>query len=225
MSNNKYGMVSWDEVETQTTSPNASRRDLFLRLSDGSNIVRVLTKPHEYLMYRYKSDPSDPGYGERVLSSIYHGSDPLMEKGLKPKKRWLVGVIDRSTQSYKILDIGPAIFKGIQTLVRDEDWGDPTQFDINIKVDKNGGPTGYYTVTPKKQKPLTPEDLEIKQMVDLEELKRKCTPPTPEQVAERVAAIDAKSKARKNGGSNPVTVEDEDDDDDTDFPAVEGSES
>ena len=228
MNTNKYGMVSWDEVETQTTSPNQSRRDLFMRLDAGSNIVRILTKPHEYLMHRYKSDQNDPGYGERVLSSIYHGRDPLMERGLKPKRRWLVGIIDRITQSYKILDMGVSIFKGIQALVRDEDLGDPTQFEVDIKVDKQGGPTGYYTVTPKRPKPLTPADLEIKQMADLEELKRKCTPPTPEQVEERIAVIDAKSKARKsnNGGSTDTadtadTNETNAEADDYDFPAVE----
>jgi hypothetical protein len=115
----------------------------------------------------------------------------------KPKRRWLIGCIDRKTQSYKILDIGVSVFKAIQELVRDDDWGDPQNYDVNIKVDKAGGPNGYYSVIPKKAKPLTAADLEIKQMADLEELKRKCTPPTPEQVEERIAAIDAKSKARR----------------------------
>jgi len=220
MSNNKYGMVSWDEVETQTVSPNQSRRDLFMRLDAGSNTIRILTKPHEYLMHRYKTDPNDPGYGERVLSSIYHGSDPLMERGFKPKRRWLIGIIDRSTQSYKILDLGVSIFKGIQALTRDEDWGDPSQYDVDIKVDKKGGPTGYYTVTPKQPKPLTPADLEIKSQADLEELKRKCTPPTVEQVNERIAAIDAKSKSRSG---TVATASVANATDDYDFPAVDES--
>ncbi|HUS88851.1 MAG TPA: hypothetical protein VMW91_05690 [Desulfosporosinus sp.] len=218
---NKYGMVTWDEVEIATNTPNQSRRDLYLRLDAGSNEVRVLTKPHEFLMHKYKTHPDDPGYGERVLSSIFHGRDPLMEKGLKPKRRWLLGVIDRKTQSYKILDVGPAVFKGVQKLVRNEKWGDPSQYDIDIQVDKAGGPSGYYTVIPMGHTPLSPSDLEIKQMADLEELKRKCTPPTPEEVDQRVAAIDAKSKSRQGNATSPSA--DDAEDSETDFPAVEGS--
>jgi hypothetical protein len=115
-----------------------------------------------------------------------------------------------------------SVFKSIQELVRDEDWGDPTQYDIDIKVDKNGGPSGYYAVVPKSKKPLSAGDLEIKQQVDLEDLKRRCTPPTPEQVEERIKVIDSKSPNGPANGSS-TSVQSDDDDDDVDFPAVDGS--
>lgn len=225
MSTQNYGLTEWENVEIKTGNKQENAKDLFLRLQQGSNIVRVVTKPHEYLSHRYKTRESDPGYGEKVLSSLANGRDPLFDKGMKPKKRWLVGVIDRKTQSYKILDMSVSVFKGIQELVKDEDWGDPSQYDIDIKVDKQGGATGYYTVMPKQPKPLSAADLDIKSQVDLEDLKRRCTPPTPEQMEERIASIDAKSNANRGGEAQTKTSTSNDDDDDVDFPAVEGSDA
>lgn len=220
MSTTNFGLTEWENVEIKSGN-NQNRRDQFLRLQNGSNIVRVLTKPHEYLVHRYKANESDPGFGEKVMSSLAHGRDPLADKGMKPKKRWLVGVIDRKTQSYKILDMSVSVFKSVQELVKDEDWGDPTQYDIDIKVDKNGGATGYYTVMPKKPKPLSAADLEIKSQVDLDDLKRRCTPPTPEQMEERIRQIHNKSE----GVTDDSGSADSGDDDDLDFPAVEGSDA
>ena len=114
----------------------------------------------------------------------------------------------------------------IQDLAKDsEDWGDPQNYDINIKVNKNGGPSGYYSVMPKQKKPLSASDLEIKQGIDLEDMKRRVTPPTPEQVEARVKAILAKkglttSTVQAETKVRPVV---EDDNDDFEFPVVEGS--
>lgn len=216
---NNYGLKDWDDVDVKQVNQNQKRRDIYMGLQSGSNVLRVLTKPHEYLVHFYKSKETDPGFGERVMSSIYHGHDPLVDKGIKPKRRWLVGVLDRRTSSYKILDMSVSVFKAIQELVRDEDWGEPSQYDIDIKVDKQGGATGYYTVIPKSKKPLSAADLDIKEQVDLEDLKRRCTPPTSEQVEARVKTIDDRSNGVNTNASE------EDDSNNMDFPAVEGSDA
>lgn len=226
--NQKFGMTSWGDVNLQ---PNNTRntRDSFLRLDQGDNLVRVITKPFEYLVHRFKANESDPGYGTKVMSSIFHGSDPLMEPpyNLKaPKKRWYVGVIDRKTQSYKVLDISPAVFKSIQELYRDsEDWGDPSQYDINIKVNKSGGAMGYFTVIPKSKKALTPSDLEIKQTVDLEFLRKLTTPPTQAEVLAKVKLlVDRRNQqmgqANSNESKSVVDMEVENDDQ-FEFPSVQ----
>jgi len=214
-----YGLTNWDEVEIKKPNQGNKRVD-YMKLDNGDNVVRIITKPHEYTLYRYKTNKDDPGYGTRILAPVGYDSDPLKEKGLKPQRRWLVGVISRRTQAYNILDLSPQAFKGIQELVRDEDWGDPSQYDLNIKVDKQAGPSGYYTIIPKSKKPLSAADLELKQQVDLDDLKRRCTPPTPEQVIERIKAIDEKS----NGGTE-ATATTEGDEEDINFPAVDGSDA
>lgn len=228
-----YGLVEWDQVEVKTG--NLNKKDQFLRLQAGSNVVRILTKPHEYLSHRYKSNEKDPGFGEKVMSSLPHGRDVIVDRGGKrPTKRWLVGVIDRKTQSYKILDLSSSVFKSIQNLTKDEDWGNPTKYDVDIKVDKNGGATGYYAVMPKQPKPLSVDDLALSEQVDLEDLKRRCTPPTPEQMEERVRQIDEKSAAARGEivATNSVaasvaadTASTDDGDDDFDFPAAAGSDA
>lgn len=224
----QFGLASWDTTDVKRPSAKEKNENLFMRLDSGNNVIRLVTKPHEYLVHRYKVDEKDPGFGERVLSSLFHGSDPLVDMGFKPKRRWLIGIIDRKTQSYKILDISVSVFKSIQELVRDEDWGDPTQYDIDVKVDKDGGATGYYTVIPKSKKPLSKEDLDLKEKADLDDLKRRCTPPTVEQVQERIDAIKAKRNGSNgsngtNGATKPAATaahSSSSDDDEEDFPPV-----
>lgn len=214
-----YGLVSWDqEVGRANKQQGGGGKDLFLRLQPGHNVVRLLTKPHEYLIHRWKPNKNDAGYGERVMSSLFHGSDPLVDLGSKPQRRWLVGVIDRRTGAYKILDISVSVFKSVQELVRDEDWGDPSQYDVDIKVDKDAGPSGYYSVIPKAKKPLSPQDLEVREKVDLEDLKRRCTPPTPDQVKAQMEAIRNKKNAGSSTTNEQSSASEEDDDE---FPAVD----
>lgn len=200
---NSFGMTSWEDVDTSNGFIRENTKDLYMRLEQGSNVVRILTKPHQYTCHQWKVNPADPGFGSRVNSSKFYGSDILEEKfGSKSKNRWLLYCIDRRTQSVKLLDISRTVFDGIKTLVSDtEDWGSPDQYDIDIKVNKSGGASGYYIVTPKSKKPLSPADLELKQSLNLDLLKLKCTPPTVEQMNARVAALIAKSP---NGLPNAV---------------------
>lgn len=223
-----YGLTDWDSVNFKGNNKKSSK-DLYLKLAQGNNIVRILTKPASYLVHFYKAHEDDPGFGTRILSSQYHGADPLVEKGLKPKTRWLFGVIDRTTGTYKLLDVSYSVIKGVRELVNDEDWGDPTQYDINIKVDKEGGPTGYYAIVPKSKKPLSAEDLMLKESVDLDDIKRRCTPPTYDQVVEKVKMVEDNSPNLKKADVSEEDVKDEVeqdssvDDEEVDFPAADGS--
>lgn len=187
MANYKSGEVSWTDTVFDANKKDNSKNS-FLRLSPGSNIVRLLTMPHQYHQHKYLVDGGKK-FGYRVNCSGANGSCPLCEKGDKSKRRWFLGVIDRKTSSYKILDIGFSIFKAIQTLAKDDDWGDPSRYDIDIVVDPNGGSTGYYTVVAKPQKPLSAADLILREDNTPEELGRRTAPPTSEKVAERLQSI------------------------------------
>ena len=143
MSKTQYGEVSWGETATDVSS-GAGNRDTFLRLEKGANKVRIITSPFQYMVHRYKRE-SDPGYPQKVMCSSIHGSCPLCSLGDKAKRRWLLGVIDRKSSSFKILDIGISVFKSIQDLTRSDDWGEPNRYDIEIKVDPNGGAIATHT--------------------------------------------------------------------------------
>lgn len=215
-----YGLTSWDEVELKNNSFQ-KQKDLYMRLENGSNVLRVVTKPHQYRVHQNFKEKDAPGFGDRVMCSSFHGTCPACDKGDKAKNRWLLGVIDRRSTSFKILDISPAVFKGIQELSRDQDYGDPGKYDIDVKVDKQGGATGYYTIIPKPPRALSAQDVDIKSKIDTDDLVRRCSPPTPEKVQERLDGI-AKRKAAKTGGAAAsVAVSDSSDSSDEetfDFP-------
>ena len=186
----KFGLVSWDE-DVNTGANQNRKRDEYMRLQGGSNRLRLVTKPFQYWVHKWKEEGMQ-GFGEKVYCSMFHGACLCCAADDKPKRRWFAGVIDRKTGTYKILDMGVAVYQKIQNYSRDEDWGDPGQYDIDVVVDKNGGATGYYNVIAKPKQPMSDEDVKLKQNVDLEELKRRCLPPTPEGVEKRLAGIRSK---------------------------------
>ena len=188
-----FGEISWnDDVFSGSDGKKAGNgKDLFLRLEEGSNELRLITQPFQYLVHKAKKDPNNPkDFGQKVSCSAIHGSCPLCDLGDKAKPRWLLGVISRKTGTYKILDISFAVFSQLRKLARNtQRWGDPTKYDVDIVVDKNGGPTGYYSVQPISKEPLSAADQKIKDDADLDDLKRRVTPPTADQVQKRLDKI------------------------------------
>jgi len=195
-----FGEVSYadDVYGGDSNKKTTNNKDLFLRLNEGSNEVRLVTAPHQYLVHKVKKDPNNPkDFGQKVKCSQLHGSCPLCEAveakvagEEKAKPRWFYGVIDRKTGTYKILDISYQVFSQIRKLARNtQRWGDPTKYDIDIVVDKNGGAAGYYSVQPISKEPLSAADQDIKDKADLDDLKRRCTPLTAEQVTNIVNKI------------------------------------
>lgn len=230
-----FGEVSYnDDIGAGNDGAKKNSKDLFLRLQEGSNEVRLVTAPFQYLVHKVKKDPSNKkDFGQKVKCSQLHGSCSLcdevtagVEGAEKAKPRWFYGVIDRKTGTYKILDISYQVFSQIRKLARNtQRWGDPTKYDIDIVVDKNGGATGYYSVQPISKEPLSAADQAIKDKdVDLDDLKKRCTPLTAEQVDKIVAKIrgtapadatDAKADTKKVAAPKvkapPVNMTDDED--------------
>jgi hypothetical protein len=235
-----FGEVSWnDDVfpGSDGGKKNNNSKDLFLRLEEGSNEMRLVTQPFQYLVHKYKKE-GDPGFGQKVSCSSIHGSCPLCALGDKAKPRWLLGVISRKTGTYKILDISFAVFSQIRKLARNtQRWGDPTKYDIDIVVDKNGGATGYYSVQPISKEPLSAADQKIKDDADLDDLKRRVTPPTADIVQKRLDKINgvadtstaapakaatAKAAPAKAAAKAPAVSMSDDEDLNESFPAYSG---
>lgn len=192
---NTFGEVSWNDDVFGFSDKKTNSKDLFLKLDEGDNELRLITQPFQFLVHKYKKDENDK-IGQKVYCSAIHGSCPLCDLGDKAKPRWLLGVISRKTNSFKILDISYAVFSQIRKLARNtQRWGDPTKYDINIVVDKNGGATGYYSVQPISKEPLSAADQKIKDSVDLDDLKRRVTPPNAEWVQKRLDKINGVTTA------------------------------
>jgi len=240
-----FGEISWDE-DVFGGSEKKNNKDLWLRLDKGDNELRLVTQPYQYLCHRYKKegDTNSNNYGQKVYCSMANGSCPLCEMGDKAKPRWLLGVISRKTNSFKILDISFAVFQQIRKLAKNvQRWGDPLKYDINLSVDPFGGAVGYYSVQPLPKEPLSASDQLIRDNVDLEDLKRRTNPPTPDMVQKRIDRINgdetaltpapATSFSTASKATNQVVKKQvknqsvatvslaEDDDDDEDFPSYE----
>lgn len=231
-----FGEVSWnDDVFGGDNKKTTNSKDLFLRLDEGSNEIRLLTQPFQYFVHKYKKE-GDTGFGQKVQCSAIHGSCPLCATGDKAKPRWLLGVISRKTNTYKILDISFAVFSQIRKYAKNAKFGDPTKYDINIEVDKNGGATGYYSVQALGKEALSAADQVIKDTVcDMDDLKRRVTPPSAEIVQKRldkingvttgnVPATPAKSAtAATPKAVTPAVSMTDDEDLDKSFPDYEGA--
>jgi hypothetical protein len=188
----KHGEMSWSDIGS-TFSDKTSGKDRFLRLTPGSNVMRVLTVPHQYYQHKYM-----PEGGNKFGYKIYCAGKecPLCLKGDRAKRRWFVGVVVRKTDEYKILDMGYSIMKDLKTQTDDEDWGPPEQYDIDIVVDPKAGSVGYYTVVAKPKKPLSAADIMKQEENPTDELVRRSAPSTPEKVLERLAAINEEITAK-----------------------------
>jgi antitoxin component of MazEF toxin-antitoxin module len=206
----KYGMTTWNDAGTSRGYQN--QKDIFLKLDSGSNNVRIMTKPFQYMVHKdYKPLPEDAGFGFKVPCSCFNGETcPLCEKGSKAGPRWYVGVIDRKTSGYKVLDISALVYTQITGYNDDENWGNPENYDINIKVNKKGGATGYYMVIPCPKKALSEADLVIKAKVQSEyseDLLNLCKPPTREQLEKRLEGIKKSVEAKNAKNGKPAKKE------------------
>lgn len=234
-----FGEVNWsDDVFPGGDKKNSNKKDEFLRLEEGSNEMRLVTQPFQMLVHKIKKEPNNPkDFGQKVYCSAIHGSCPCCDLGDKAKPRWLIGVISRKSGTFKILDISFAVFSQIRKYAKNtQRWGDPTKYDIDVVVDKNGGATGYYSVQAISKEPLSASDQVIKDSVDLDDLKRRVTPPTTEQAKKRLEKVmgdtvmtpaatvmnTAKPAAPKAVAKTPAVSMTDDEDLDSSFPAYDG---
>ena len=237
-----FGMTSWDDEQApKPTTPRKkfvkTRWDNLLRLKNGDNQVRFLTNPFYYYMHKYIPEGApESTFADKIKCSMANGSCVICDlaestgnKKLKRIKRYYVGLIDRKTQSYKVLDIAPGLYSKLQTIFRNEAWGDLTQFDITITVKDGAPPADYYSAVPLPPKPLSAGDLEVKKLVDVEDLKQKSTPSDPAYTVKRVSEADAKCSAKNAPRQAPVVAKEDDEvpeaiegsDDDFSFPPAQ----
>jgi len=238
---NTFGEVSFLDDIYGDNKKTGNNKDLFLRLKEGSNELRLITVPHQYIVHKYKAD-GDKGYGSKVMCSATHGSCPVCDiPGEEPGKpkfpaklRWFFGAINRDTGKTQILDVGFAVYQQLRKWAKNPKWGDPAKYDIDIVVDPKGGATGYYTVQVCSKEPLSAEDQKKKDEFDLIDLKRRCSPPTVEFTLSKLEKLNAEFPGNSNAGKTaspgkgsgpvktaapaPVSMS-ADEDDSPDFPA------
>jgi len=191
MTEYKYGeLADWNDADTK------SRSD-FMRLTQGDNIVRIFTLPFQFHVCWVK----DASGANRKLRSALKDC-PLIKRGEKLQTRWMLGVINRETNSAEILEIGSQIYNGIKKLINDGAWGDPRKYDLNIVRGKpNDNP--LYTVHPRPPTELSDADKAmVEEFMGNTELGKMTQPPTAEEVSQRLAEIDGLQPPQRGGNGS-----------------------
>lgn len=150
------GEIDWNEADLP--SARGDKGELFLRLLEGENIVRIMGNPVQNYIH-WVTTPD--GKNRKIVSP---SSNPALVKrledaGFKRQPSWIIKVLDRKDDKFKLLEVGNQIYKGIQALYNHPKWGKVTAYDISV----NRGPKGtqpLYTVTPNPKESL---DASLKQ--------------------------------------------------------------
>jgi hypothetical protein len=193
MENNskKSGKVGWDQPSYngnngETKKPN---KDLFLKLRDGNNTIRIVTDPFQYYCHKSIKALNEQGFGTKINCSAENGSCPLCDLGSRPSPRYYIGVIDKATTRYQILDISWSVMSDVKAYAQNPIWGALDKFDIVIRKDPNN-PSKYYTVSANPHTPLSPAEQKVRdEGVDLNMLEEKCKPYTAERVEKILASV------------------------------------
>lgn len=128
------------------------KQSSYMKLQSGGNRFRVVSSAIVGFEYwnkenkpvRLKESPKDIPVDIRDDSGIKHF--------------WAFAVLDRWDGKIKVLEITQStIMKSLKSLVDNEDWGDPKEYDININREGEKLETTY-TVQPSPKKPLTEEE-------------------------------------------------------------------
>ena len=151
--------MAWDDIRSDGESVG------FLKLEAGKagNRVRVVSKPS-------KIDVHWENTAEGKKKATCSGAKCLLcERGAKAQPRYQILVLDKthwdSKNLYgsdgpkvKVLETGISVMKAIREFALNEEYGDPTKYDINIRKEGSGKETRYTVVPSPKKSDLTEEE-------------------------------------------------------------------
>lgn len=236
-----FGLSSWDDEgekkQYEKKEYVKAKWDDLIKLRSGSNQVRFVTQPYKYFVHKYVGVKGD-GTTIRCAKSREEDPCPLCEPTIVNERgktvskcpritRRYIGVIDRRTNQYRVLDVSPSLWEKIKDL-KNSPWGNPMNYDVTIVVNKNTTPANYYNIIPVPPQPLSESDKKLKESADLEDLLLKCRPFSPDFVLRKIAAFDGvpmaqeeKPSAQKQVQSDSGSSEVKGEDTDFDFPPAD----
>ncbi len=156
-----------------------------LKIED--EIVRIVTVP--YCVYAHSGIKTKGGAMVKcgVLSTLHGSKDYCCPycvcanngvAGHAPfpvVKLFIVVVISRRDGKPYLYNMPTAVFTQIQKLAKDARWGNPDRYDLHIR--RSDVPYIQFEVLAKPWAPLSQQDLDIKNSIDLEWLKEASSPP------------------------------------------------
>lgn len=117
---------------------------LYLKIADGESVkLRIASEPAIF-------DSLNERDGEKSLNTRYG---------------WLV--YNQESKQPQILQQGVRFFRQIAALAQDEEWGDPTGYDIRVTRQGSGTDTTYTVMPSSNRSSLTPEAKEALDKINL----------------------------------------------------------
>tara|TARA_R110002020_G_scaffold50716_7_gene143272 strand:+ start:62725 stop:63363 length:639 start_codon:yes stop_codon:yes gene_type:complete len=149
MSEIVFGEIDWNSGDAGSQNSRASD---FMRLSEGENVVRIMGNPVQY--YVHWVTTAD-GSTRKVSSPLDDGTlvRRLEDAGFARKACWIIKVLDRSDDTFRLLEIGPQIYNGIRGLYNHPKWGKVTDYDVSIMRGPKGSQP-LYNVNPNPKEAL-----------------------------------------------------------------------
>lgn len=128
-----------------------SKADGYMKLQQGENRIRIMTQP--ILGWEWWVDDGE----RRAPRRVRQYQDIPASEAEHAKHFWAMIVYSYEAKQFQILELTQkSIQRTIQSLSRDEDWGEPTGYDIVITKTGEKMETEY-EVKPKPAKPLDEE--------------------------------------------------------------------
>lgn len=169
MSKITFGEVDWNSTAGDSSSQKTSD---YMKLEEGENVVRVMGNPIQYYVHWVTALD---GSKKKIVSPIDNMSlvTKLEDAGFKKKATWMVRVLDRKDESFKLLEVGSQIYNGIRALYNNPKWGKVTDYDISI-IRGPKGSQPLYSVQPNPKEKIDPslkgKFVEFTSRVDVEKM-------------------------------------------------------
>lgn len=135
----------------------------YMKLQQGDNKFRILSS----LVMGYEAWTTNKKCIRKKdkLSKTWADYSSLLQKRdgvqVEPKHFWAFFVWNRTDKAIQLLTITQTtIMKALESLALDEDWGDPSKYDIKINRSGEGMETAY-TINPSPQRDLDDDVAEL----------------------------------------------------------------
>ena len=151
----------YDKTKTSGGEGGDIRR---LKLSPGKNIIRIVEDNFEEAwIHHFENKDGD----KRRAICLGKGKCPICNTGNKATHRFYFNVIDRKEQKVdgktiiRLFECGKMIYEPVRELALDEEYGNPTQYNLKINRVGEGKKTKYGVQASTKKYPLTDKEQAI----------------------------------------------------------------
>jgi hypothetical protein len=149
----------------------------FLKLQEGSNEVRIISKPYQYFCHPTLLPKGSQPHEQKLKCAALRGEDssicPLCKDGDRSRPRWIVPLISRRDKQIYLFDFDLYTFSQLRDFARSKMWGDPENYDVDL-CNEVGYNRKYVVALPRM--PLTQQEALIKNQLQLTELNYLVTP-------------------------------------------------